>query len=419
MTTRERRPSLLLAVWAALVVLFFVLRGDLRIAGTNAMPGSAPGAAPDAASVPTSAPPAPGPVVVRAERAPRRAAATHTCKGRVVDALGFLVVGAEVQSTAGSSRTDADGRFQLDAAQGQALDVLVRSKGLQSRRLRVWPVSPDPLVLQLLPAAPWDGEPAPLPAPGELIGEGLARTDQGAPLTFAWVTAIGSGAWSRTDEIGRYSLPLPSPQVTVLVHQPNDIGGVNGLAGRSEPIDVGRAQGVVPLPEITARPAGTIRGVVRDPRGTPIEGVPVRVRGEGIARVFETGPGGRFRLAGLQAGRYVVRPFAFRGALGAPHEVVLDGPVVDCDLHLQSAEERRLRLLDERGEPLGRAYVATAFAGERNSVAQTDAAGWTAVVMCDEQPAAVEFEVRTGPDHEPAPVRHYDADRSTLVVGLQ
>jgi len=413
-TTRGRlqKPTLLLAVWAAAMVGFFVARGDLRI--TTAAP-----AVPPANVVATAERPV-GPVVVTAERGKRRAAPpVQICRGRVIDALGFLVVGAELQANGGTARTDADGRFQMEVAPGQPLDVLVRSEGLQPRRVRVWPTSPDPLVLQLAPAAPWDAEPATLPAPSRLQGEGLVRTEQGAPAAFAWVTALGSDAWSRTDEIGRYTLTLPGPQVTLLVHQPDANGAPQGRAARSEAIDVARTDGVVPLPELTATPAGAIRGIVRDPRGAPIEGVPVQLRGLGFTRVLETGPGGAFHAGGLQAGKYTVRPFAFRGALGTPTEITLAGASVDCDLHLQSAEERRLRLLDQRGEPLGRAYVTTAIAGERSSVAQTDAAGWTAVVVCEPDRAAVAFEVRTGPDLEPAAVRHWDADNATLVVGLE
>lgn len=418
MTTRERlpKPSLPLAVWGVLLVGFFVVRGDLRIAAADPLDAAA---SPRPSNLPI-APPTVAPVVVKAERGKHRAnAPMQTCRGRVIDALGFLVVGAEVQANGTAARTDADGRFQLEVVHGQPLDVLVRSEGLQARRVRVWPTSPDPLVLQLPPAAPWDGEPAALPAPSRLQGEGLVRTENGSPAAFAWVTAIGGDAWSRADEIGRYTLPLPGPQVTLFVHQPDAVGTAHGLAARSESIDVGRTEGVVPLPELVATAAAAIRGVVRDPRGTPIDGVPVQLRGPGITRVLETGPGGAFHVGGLQAGKYTVRPFAFRGALGTPTEITLADAVVDCDLHLQSAEERRLRLLDRRGEPVSRAYVATGIAGERSSVAQTDAAGWTAVVMCEADRGGVEFEVRTGPDHEAAAVHHYDAGSATLVVGLE
>lgn len=404
------RPSHVLAAWAVLVLSVFALRGDLRLA------------APAAATV-AEQPPAQvaGPVVVRAESATRRIARpAHTCKGRVVDAMGFLVVGAEVVGADRPlARTDADGAFAIDLPEGVPLDVLVRGKGLQPRRLRLVASSPDPVLVRLEPAAPWDAEPAAMPASSSLRGEGLVRTEQGQPLAGAWVTALGSDVWSRTDEIGRYVLPLPSSHVTLLVHQSEAPGEARGFAARTEPIDVDRTQGLVPLPEIVAVPASVIRGVVRDPRGMPVEGVPVQVRGEGIARLFETGPGGIFRLGGLQTGHYEVRPFAYRGALGRPEAVTLSGAIADCDLHLQAADERRLRLLDEQGSPVARAYVAATFAGERNSIAQTDDDGWTAVVVSAAEPGAgTTFEVRTGASHEPVEVRRYEADSATLVVGM-
>lgn len=407
---RTKRPTLVLAAWSTLLLGLFVARGDLRI-----------GAAPVAAERPPERA-ADGPVVVRAESATRRPArAESTCKGRVIDGLGFLVVGAEVQAAErGVIRTDADGEFRLELPPEALLEVVVRAKGLQPRRLRLTATTPDAILVQLVPEAPWDEEQAPLPPAPAIVGEGVVRTENGQPVAGAWVTAIGGVVWSRTDEIGRYSLPLPAPPVTLVVHRPDANGESPGLAARTEPIEVGRAQGRVPLPEIVAAPAGAIRGVVRDARGAPIEGAPVQVRGEGIARVFETGPGGMFRIGGLHRGRYVVRPFAYRGALGLPHEIDLSGAVVDCDLHLQSAAERRLRLLDERGAPVGRAYVATSLAGERNSVALTDADGWAAVTVCDSVPAdEAMFEVRTGEAYEPAAVRSYDAGSATLVVGAR
>jgi hypothetical protein len=405
------RPSHVLAAWAVLVLSVFALRGDLRLA------------APATATVAEQPPvPTAGPVVVRAESATRRVVRpAHSCKGRVVDAMGFLVVGAEVLiADRALVRTDADGAFTVELPEGAPLDVLVRGKGLQPRRVRLVASSPDPLLVRLDPAAPWDEEPAALPAAtSSLRGEGLVRTEQGQPLAGAWVTALGSEVWSRTDEIGRYVLPLPSPNVTLLVHQAEAPGEARGFQARSEPIDVGRTEGLVPLPEIVAVPASVIRGVVRDPRGMPVEGVPVQVRGEGIARLFETGPGGIFRLGGLQNGHYVVRPFAYRGALGRPQEVTVSGAIADCDLHLQAADERRLRLLDEQGSPVGRAYVTSTFAGERNSVAQTDDDGWTAVVVAAaETGAGTTFEVRTGASHEPVEVRRYEADNAALVVGM-
>ncbi len=400
---RTKRPTTVLAAWTVLLLTAFVVRGDLTIAAP-------------AASAPQSVRPT-GPIVVKAESARLPVRSSISCRGRVLDALGFLVVGAEVETAdRGIERTDADGEFRLDVAEGSFVDVLVRAKGLQSRRLRVSPSTPNPVLVQLRPSAPWDLEPAPLPAASRLLGEGTVRTQGGEPVAGAWVTAVGGDAWSRTDEFGRYVLSLPQSPVTLVVHQPDGSGETPGLVARSEPIDIARTDGRVPLPEVVATRAGVIRGVVRNPRGEPVEGVPVQVQGEGIARVFETGAGGAFRLGGLHPGRYVVRPFAFRGALGAPQDVVLADAVVDCDLRMQSAAERRLRLLNERGAPVAHALVAAEFAGERSAVAETDADGWAALVVAEAAAPSVEFEVRAGEALAAVEVRRFESDSATLVV---
>ncbi|MBL8750732.1 MAG: carboxypeptidase regulatory-like domain-containing protein [Planctomycetes bacterium] len=399
---RTKRPTTVLAAWTVLLLTAFVVRGDLTVAPPAPSPRPVR---------PT------GPVVVKAESARLPARSSISCRGRVLDALGFLVVGAEVETAdRGIERTDADGEFRLDVADGSFVDVLVRAKGLQSRRLRMSPSTPNPVLVQLPPSAPWDHEPAQLPAASRLLGEGTVRNQGGEPVAGAWVTTVGGDAWSRTDEFGRYVLSLPQSPVTLLVHQPDGSGETPGLVARTEPIDVARTDGRVPLPEVVAMRAGVIRGVVRDPRGEPVEGVPVQVQGEGIARVLETGAGGAFRLGGLHPGRYVVRPFAFRGALGAPQDVVLADAVVDCDLRMQSAAERRLRLLNERGAPVAHALVAAEFAGERSAVAETDADGFAALVVAEAAAPSVEFEVRAGEALTAVEVRRFEADSATLVV---
>lgn len=410
-----KRPSIVLVVWAAALLLVFVVRGDLRV--------EAPQTAPPAGSVgASSAPAVPSPVVVRPERSQRQERkALRLCRGRVFDATGFLVVGAEVRAQDRDPvRTDADGVFQLEMREGSFTDMLVVASGQRSQWLRASSASPDPLLVQLTPRAPWDDDPAPLQALLDLpVGEGLVRSPGGGPVSGAYVTETGSDLWSRTDEFGRYALPLRTNPATLVVHQADGGEDERGFAARSEPMHLARTRGLVPLPDIVAAKGGSIRGVVRDDRGAPIAGVPVHLRGEGLVRVAETGPGGTFRIAGLQPGTYAVRPFAFRGALGATQQVVLDRSVVECDLHLQSAEERRLRILDERGSPVAHAYVASGFGGMRNCVAKADAEGWAAVRVGEGGASAGwDFEVRTGADHVPVPVRRFEAEQATLVVAL-
>ena len=126
MRAHLQRPSVIVGAWTLLVVGVFVWRGDLRIA-------SAPTLA--AGPVPFVRP---APTVVRAPAAPAAAATTIATvqKGRVFDALGFLVVGAEVvPMDRPATRTDGDGGFQVEL-RGASTDLLVRADGLQSAWLR-------------------------------------------------------------------------------------------------------------------------------------------------------------------------------------------------------------------------------------------------------------------------------------------
>jgi hypothetical protein len=392
---------------SAVVIAVAVMRGDLRLEATVAPRSTANG---------TMMPRRSGePVVVKPERGPRSADVEETTvHGRVLDSRGFLVVGAEV-STRGQPvvRTDADGAFKATVLGNGATNLLVRYQGHRGCWISPSPGSPDPLLVRLGPLAPWDRDPPePARALATLTGEGIVRNSEGKPLVGAYVVAAGTDVWSRTDDIGRYVLPLPGPTATLVVHHPGSTGD-SGLAVRSEPLTFDRSSGVVPLPELVASSASQIRGTLRDSRGIPVGGVPVQVRGEGFARVFESNVSGAFRIAGLLPGHYEIRAFAHRGAIGVRQEIALDRPVVDCELQMQSLVERRLRVLDESGSPVRRAYVAAAVDGARQSVAQADAEGWAAVCVA---PGDVQFEVRGADGVAAMSVRRYESEQSRLVV---
>lgn len=409
-----KRPSIVLGLWTGGLLLVFVLRGDLHVDRDAPATGSV-------SATPASGRTAPQPVVIHSQ-APVPAT-TIARTGRVYDAMGFLLVGAEVQLPDGRiERTDADGAFHVEvpSATGTApgsADLLVRAAGHHGEWLRAPAVSPDPLLVQLAPAAPWDRDLAPLPAPATgPRGEGLVRGPDGAPLANAFVTQVASDRWARTDAFGRYALQLAvadvAAPVTLLVHEP-DGGGGRGAAWRSEPITLPRATGAVPLPDAVAEPAAAIRGTVRDERGNPVAGVPIELRAGDFVRVTESGSNGMFRVGGLLPARYTVRPFAHRGSFGAACEVAAAGPMADCELALQSAADRRLRVVDEAGKPVALVWLATALDGRRCNVDRTDAEGWATV----RAPAAATFEVRAGEGYRALPVRRFDAERSVLWVG--
>ncbi|MBX3463999.1 MAG: carboxypeptidase regulatory-like domain-containing protein [Planctomycetes bacterium] len=399
-----KRPSVLVVGWTALLLLVFVLRGDLRVERQPALR-----ATPEAGS---------GPQVVRAQR-PMRADAVALRRGKVLDARGEPAVAAEVV-VAGRDpvRTDAHGVFEVAVARGAAAVVTVRAEGHRSASLLLAGDGPEPVLVPLALAAPWDAESPPAAEP-RLAVEGRVRTAAGLPLAGAEVHALGSGPTVVTDATGRFVLPVAQTTPTLVVRHAGAGGQEGGLCVRSEPLRLDRERGLVPVPDLVALPAAAIAGTVRDPAGVPLLGLPVRLRGEGLERLVETGAGGAFRIGGLEPGRYELRPFARRGAVGVPTQVVVDRPHVDCELSLLAVAERPLRVVDATGAPVAQATVAVAFAAERTSVHRSDAEGETrAWVAAGDLGDDWEFDVRIGEACLPAVVQRYESSPPTLVVAL-
>jgi len=397
-----QRPSVYVAAWTCLVVGAFVWNGDLRLAQAGQV-----------ADRPVDQPVVGAPEIVRLQVPPASPASTQR-RARVFDALGFLVVGAEVvPMDRAPLRTDGDGEFTIDFGSRGIADLLVRADGQQPRWWRTTSGSPDALALRLVPAAPWDELAAPLAAVPALRGEGVVRHPDGSPLAGAGVLAVGSGLWARSDDFGRFAVPLPLPSTSLVVHAPEGGTGDQGFALAATPVVPERNRGAVPLPDLVAAPALAIRGIVRDPRGQPLVGVPVEIEGPVFRRVVDTGAGGAFRCGGLAAGSYTVQPFAWRGALGLRRDVALADTSVDLDLQLVAAEEVRLRVVDERGGPAAGVYVATSVGGARRGVARADAHGYAAVPLA----ASTEFDVRTAKEWAPVPVRRFE-EPATLVVAM-
>jgi hypothetical protein len=275
---------------------------------------------------------------------------------------------------------------------------------------QVHPGAGDPVVFALEPQAPWDPAPAvaPVTAPSGFTGEGFVGDAAGKPVAGALVVVTETGACARTDDIGRYRIELPaSGPATLLVHDPE---GGNGL--RAEPKEFTRRKGLEPLSPLTAVRGALIRGTVRDASGQPLAGVPLLLRGQGLQRSFLTGTDGVFRMAGLLAGSYQLLACAWRGAVADVHKVQVDAAVVDCDLRLEAVAPRHLRVVDEAGKAVPRAFVATTFHGGRRGVAQADQEG--RVDLPGPQQAEAGFEVCAA-DHRTLTVRRVLAD-GVLVV---
>jgi hypothetical protein len=351
-------------------------------------------------------------VVVRAEKTPPRAKAV-VVRGRVFDPRGFLVVGATLGGGTDAVRTDSDGAFAIDVPPAGVRDLLVRADGLAPTWWRLGEGSPDAVVLQLAAKAPWDEPPADLPPRARRFGEGALHGSDGKLLANAFVRAMGSDEWARSDEFGRFRVLLPTSPASLLVHAPGSGDALAGLAGVGEPFACERSEGVVPVPELALAAGHALRGTVRDPRGQPVEGVPVVVRSARLQRTVVTGVGGMFQLGGLLPERYTIQPFAHRGAVGMATDVVVEAPVVAVDVALRAMDEVRLRVLDEQGAPCASLHVASSIAGLRRGVGQTDEQGFVGVPVVGD---ATTFEVRTAVEFAPVSVRSFDAAAATLVV---
>lgn len=422
-----KRPSSVVVATAVAVVGYFAARGQL-VVGAPARPAAA-GRAATLPAGPNPAGPAPvgdaaqrpptGPVpptVVKASAGGRSMVEPRALvRGRVYDRNGFRIVGAEIApfgAGLAKGHTGADGEFALDLPVPPP-PLLVQAPGCRALWFQPQAGAPDPCCVQLPPAAPWDQPETMPPQPvAGLFGEGVVFGADGRPLAGAFVTALGGAAWTETDELGRYTLALPGGTARLLVHAPTAAAEGAGVALLAGPLQLPRAKGRFPVPDLHAQPAAALRGTLRDGTGNPVAGAALRVSGAGLQRVVETGMSGWFRLGGLLPGRYEVQPLGHRGALGRRQQVLLDQASVDCELQLVAAYERRVRVVDTRGEPCGGVHIAAAFDGERCSVATADADGWAALQLVD---GAVEFEVRDDAAKACA-VQHYDAEQGRLVV---
>ena len=399
-----RRPSVAVAGWGVAVLALFAWRGDLSLESERDVAA----AQPRVESVEDE------PVVVRRKQPTAAHKATARRVGRVFDSMGFLIVGAEVVPTEGSShKTDAGGSFELDLAIERASDLLVRAEGRRAQWRRTSALSPDPLLVRMEPLAPWDAEPQPPIEPLALRGEGTVASSDGEPLPFAFVNVLGTDCWGKADDIGRVVLPLPSRHATFVVHRPG-LGKDAGAASISAPFVASRARGVVPLPPLAGGQAGSIEGIVRDERGQGIVGLPVEVRGAAGSRFVETGTGGTFVLTGLVPDDYVVEPFAYRGAVGPAVEVKVDREVVACDLEVRRVPEAHVRVVDEAGVAASGVWVAASLYGMRRGIAQADADGRISLPVG----ARSEFEVRRDGSFASCEVRGFDADAepATIVI---
>lgn len=398
---RWNRPSAWIVVWAGVVLGTFVVRGDLRIGGAP----RASGASSNSLS----------PVAVVAPKAAPRAATLRPVACRVLDTLGQPVMAAEARSGDVVVRGDGDGAFALPLAPGEVRDVLVSAPGRTPAWLRVAEGSPDAHVVQLEPRAPWDTEepPAAPSAPPQRRGEGVLRDAQGQPLAHAFVAVAGTPLWARTDAFGRFAVPLPAGDVTLIASA--DGGDADpGACAVASLSAVASGAGRTPVDDLHAVAANVVRGVLRTAGGSPAQGALVAVEASGVRRVVAAGAGGAFRVGGLPAGPCRIAPLPWRGAVAPAQTIELAGRGVDLDVAFVAVEPARVRVVDEAGAPVPGAYVAATVEGLRRGVVRADGEGYAAVPW----QADARFDVRLGAGLAPLPVRRFEPEPAQLVVGM-
>lgn len=126
------------------------------------------------------------------------------------------------------------------------------------------------------------------------------RTAAGEPAGGAKVTVRETGACARTDESGRYVLPLPAGPFTLVSWDER------GEVVQSETVTPPRRQGKLPLPELRLAAGHTLRGRLRDAEGQSLVGAAIVIDNVGVSRTVRTEQGGLFVVDGLVSGELTV-----------------------------------------------------------------------------------------------------------------
>ena len=363
----------------------------------------------------------------RVESDPRSVAVKHTVAppkpqlsevgGTIVDRRGWPVVAAKVRLIGGgeaeTAETDAYGRFRI------------RGPGAMNRILRVEapgrhaPMdvhgSVESLALVMQDALPWTepetavGQSAAV-ADDLLVGEGWVRDSAGEAVAGASVVVRETGASTRTDETGRYVLPLPSGAHTFVAWS------TAGEVAVTDTVVPPRKQGKLPLPDLHLARGNTLRGRLRDDDGQSLVGAAIVIENAGVRRTVRTEQGGLFVATGIATGDLRVSVLPVRGHVGRRIAAVVDGDADLGEIVLARAEREPLRIqvVDPDGVPRPFVHVvADQAAGLCRAYGQADAHG--VVVLAALGSGETRFEVRDT-DLEPVNVVSWDELERRLAV---
>ena len=226
--------------------------------------------------------------------------------GTVRDADGIAVVGAEVEQARNdfparvSQETDSDGSFRFEDLPRGEMTVDVKTAGFPSQQraftfvgteLQTWEV-----VLQ----------------PGDAI-RGRLVDQSGQPLVGWWVQTRGANRCAKTDDDGRFVIAEPTDSALVV----RDQMGFVAERTRFEDVHPAPHEQSFVVPADSA-PSAHLRGVCRDPDGSPLPDVELSLDQDRWPVLMENNSSaadGRFSVGPLPPGRYRLLPhhaqFAF------------------------------------------------------------------------------------------------------------
>lgn len=346
--------------------LFIALGVALVGVGVALMRGqpesAAPAEAPPAATLPEFAP-----VEVRAEGEEGLA-----LSGRVVDARGQPVAGAQVFLSASAERTLVELRCeecgqallscQAHESARHVLALLEQGRGLLQARMQVSTDEQGRFRFERLRGVSFN-------VWAQAPGHGLALRERAAPgeAVELYLPPLRSLEGEVVDEAGEgvvgARVYVVSRKVPLLRQVVAGAGGRFRAEGLGEgpffvlAVAEGRVPAAEPLAEAGGLPvrlrlerARTLEvRVVR--KGAPAEAV-VRLVGDHLSREARTQQG-RVRLEGLASEEVVVSAEAAGGRLGSvPRAVVLEQPVTQVVLELEEAGTLLVTVVDEAGQPV-------------------------------------------------------------------
>jgi hypothetical protein len=279
----------------------------------------------------------------------------RTLSGKVVDGQGKPIPGASIQTRSrlrkperfalGRTRTDRDGRFQLEVPRGEGQVALLIRSGSSSVNV----------------AANFDGDEN-LEIGDQLVVEPLAtlrgevRTPEGKlferPIAANLFSRSGWSYYPRSDDKGQYSIRLPAGDYSLSI----------GAQRESLLLTAGedRVLNLQIQPQETVPPAkAPLQGVVRKPDGSPVAKARLLHHGNPPRRIMRVdlaaNDAGQFRYD-RESGPAIVYASSPKGDLAGYKE--LDATQLQVDIQLSPTATAVGRVLDSDGQPISGVQVS-------------------------------------------------------------